>query len=222
MALVTDNAPGSGRSSGGDSAWSNINRLIAQTGEAVCDNSAKNRSPQTLFVTEFFSGITYDLSTQPTVTGIRLRLNRRRANNTTQASDSIIRLAVNGGQVGQNKASSVAWPTSSQFATYGGQGDLWGLTASQANSFFQNTGPRRSYQFNSTVTVLIRPSDARTTTYISAAELTVYLSVKAVNVWNGSSWVKGDVNFAATTDTFTGGNVLRVWNGAEWVACYYR
>jgi len=130
MADTGFNSPGatSNVDRGGEKSWSNPNNAQASDNNRAIVNCDKEDFSDWLRCTTF--GIT--IPNGATITGIELTIERQEEATFHFINDSYIVLRKTAGQVGDNKASAAEWPWSDGTATYGGDGQMWGTTWSEA------------------------------------------------------------------------------------------
>lgn len=176
----------------GNNRWNNLAELTGNTGEANCNNEAKNQTFDSLLLRNFSNGDVIESTTAPLVTGFQVVVNRRRGTGRGgQVTDSVVQLRLASGQVGQNKASGANWPTGLQLISYGADGDLWGLTQAQANSVLElTTGFSR--RLSNAFGVVLRPQ-GRNTAFIRSVSITVFYRVDGVRFRLQGQWVESNV-----------------------------
>ena len=102
------------------------------TSDAQTSNNARaslSTSPSSSGYTNYIqaTGLTDALPAGAVVTGIKVVVERRDANNS--AKDSQVKLVIGGTVTGTDKAdTSTTWPSSDAVANYGGSTDMWGTT----------------------------------------------------------------------------------------------
>jgi MBG domain (YGX type)/Bacterial Ig-like domain (group 3) len=70
----------------------------------------------------------FAIPAEATINGITLDINRQSSAHNPSIIDNVVSLVKSGNVVGDNKASTSAWPLSSVIFSYGGPTDLWGTT----------------------------------------------------------------------------------------------
>lgn len=110
-------------SSFGTVAWSNLTNITASDNSRV--GASATGYTQYLKVTNFG----FSIPSGATINGVTVSVERRSAAGVSMAKDARVRI-VKGGTIGStDKASSSAWPyTTDGTATYGSSSDLWGET----------------------------------------------------------------------------------------------
>lgn len=177
--------------SNGDNRWTNLPALVAGTGEATCNNETKNNTFDTLNATNYLTGEAFKSNTNPVVTGIQFDVSRRRGTGRSDAvTDNVVRVLLGGSEIGTNKASTVEWPTGLGNTSYGSNGDLWGLTQSQADSIFVLTAPHGRIVSDG-FGLALRPQ-GRNTGFVSAISLTIYYQVNGIAGRVTGQWVSAN------------------------------
>ncbi len=113
----------------GTTSWSTVNGILAVGGNQAVDGSAGNS--HYLEATDFG----FSVPVGATITGVFVQISRFQggSHTTTEVADNHVKLIKGGVVSGTDKATDVAWPISQQAATYGGNGDLWGLALTSAD-----------------------------------------------------------------------------------------
>lgn len=105
-------------------SWSNPTNAVSSNNSYASCTTASSFTDYIRFDTFSFGSL--DLPAGSTVFGIEVRIERSRNAAGGNIADETIRLRTSFGQVGNNKASGTAWPTSDAQATYGTSSDMWG------------------------------------------------------------------------------------------------
>lgn len=148
--------------SAGITAWT-----IAATppiGEVALAASATSHYFNARYVSAFASQSV--LPRNATITGIQVSVTRYQSAGSGAIADYSVRLMKNGRLVGQDKASSSAWPGSATATTYGGAGDLWGLRL--------NPSDLQAQDFGFSIMVQNTSGLSSATARINSISLTVY------------------------------------------------
>jgi len=133
------------------------------------DTSAKADTTTTPCYTDIlrFGGFSFGVPSNAKITGIQVAI-RRRQSGTVNRVDQLVRIKV-GGVNSANKAdTSTYWPQSYTTKTYGGNGDLWGLsnvTPSNIDTLYLDLSAKDNY------------SAAGGTFYVDCAYVKVYYKV---------------------------------------------
>ena len=158
-------------------------------------------------------GISGEIGAGSVITGLQLRI-KRHCSATNEMNDHVLMLSnteIYGSEANHftdNKASGTKWPTTSTFATYGGESDLWGGSTLTGSDLGANM-----YAY-------IRPESTSTTTsaYIDYIELTIW--VETVNLADDiNSDLSGKVIGATKITTIYGGLVFAGIDLGEVDAC---
>ncbi len=70
----------------------------------------------------------FNIPSTATICGIEVSIERSASGLMQNVHDNSLRLVKGGTIVGDDKASATTWPTTDEYATYGGSNDLWGTT----------------------------------------------------------------------------------------------
>lgn len=145
------------------------------------DTSSKSSSTSTIRFSKVMNGFLFRSNVK--VTGISITL-RRRSNALENTTDSVVRLCLDGVQIGSNLSKSSYWPTTATEVTYGGPTNLWGLTQSQIDSLTSGKN------IKPVLGVEIRPSQGRTRCFLSYVKLHFHYKIEEVLTFKNGSWVK--------------------------------
>lgn len=113
-----------GQSSGGGSAWSNLDNVKAQDGMSASASLTAGQATRDLFVRQFAAAT---LPAQARIRGVKTAL----AHNASLADaieDDRMRLMLANTPVGESRASHIVVPIQSEVREFGGLTDLWGLS----------------------------------------------------------------------------------------------
>lgn len=117
-----------------------------------------------------------DIPSGSTIDGIEMEIERY-VNVANTINDDALYLRKTSGQVGSNKASATAWPTTEGTATYGGSSDLWGTTWSQSDI--------TSADFGCDLSVYNADAGASRIGYVDNVRIRVYYTEAAAGTWPG-------------------------------------
>ncbi|MGC3979510.1 MAG: Ig-like domain-containing protein [Paludibacteraceae bacterium] len=205
----------------GKIAWtsSTLTNIITDNGAMVTATLAANEISNNLDITGF------DLSAIPAlsqIVGINVIVNRN-AGIASRVLDNTIQLLNNGVAVGDNKATTTTWPTTSdgENATYGGATDTWGRTWSVAE--LSTLGLRIQAKRNTTAgNIAANVDNVRVTVYYSSFgddQSSVAFTVSGVTGATGYTWT---VPTGGTTITSGQGteNIFVNFNNASQLGTY--
>lgn len=136
----------SNNTTSGTVAWSNLTNITADDGSMVSATMAASALSNNLDITGFnFSSVPAGSQ----IVGISVTVNRN-AGTASTVLDNTIQLLKSGTAVGDNKATTTTWPTTSggANATYGSATDAWGVTWTGAD--LSNIGLRIQAKRNTT------------------------------------------------------------------------
>lgn len=159
-----------GLDSGDDQEWSDPTNVYSQNATHANVHSEYNG---VTFNTEYLKATGYGFSIPggATVTGIKVEVFRQKTAAYPEPSvvDHTVKLIVGGTVVGNNKAVAGEWPNPGAYQTYGGEGDLWGLTPTAAEVNASNFGVAIKATVNDAYDVVTAEVDhARITVYYTA------------------------------------------------------
>ena len=104
-------------------AWLNTGNALLDDGAfATAALSNVDVSSQYLDVTNFG----FSIPNNSIIDGILVEVNRKGTQVTDSIKDTRVRMLDGGVVTSQDKSSAVAWPTVSEYQSYGGASDLWG------------------------------------------------------------------------------------------------
>jgi hypothetical protein len=139
--------------------WFNIGAVDASGGDFANSNLVPG-----VLTTEFGGGDAFDLSLplSVTITGIQVEF-RRRSAAANLVTDAAVVIRKNASTVSQPKTGNGYWPMTYAYASYGGPGDLWGMTwtPSELNS-------------PSFAALIQATASAPTTVYLDHVRVTIY------------------------------------------------
>jgi hypothetical protein len=152
---------GANSNDGGTTAWTNPTNIQGDTTTtaATCNIGTNPGTSQLLRATNFG----FSIPAGATIMGVTAEIERSAANANRHFEDSI-KLMKAGAEVGNNKSTGAAIPTTKGFGSYGGQNDLWGTTLIPSD--VNNSGFGVSFKIN-------RSSSQTTTTSVFRVRLTV-------------------------------------------------
>ncbi|MGL2967295.1 T9SS type A sorting domain-containing protein [Flavobacterium sp. XGLA_31] len=137
----------------GTVAWTNSGNIIAADGvsaTAVFSGSSNSN---------YLQGTNYGFSipTGVVVDGIEVIINRKTSaiNGGRITKDNVVSIVKNGFIIGNNKATTTAWPTTLATATYGSSTDKWGTTWTAADINAGNFGVAVSVNANNSLTASV-------------------------------------------------------------------
>lgn len=218
MAVVGLRSTQSSTLNNGNNRWTNLAAFNANTGEAACNNEAKNQTFDALYVNTFAPNQLFESTVPPVVTGFRVSINRRRGTaRGDNITDNQVQLRIGGGAVGINRASGANWPTSLQVASYGaGSGDLWGLTQAQANAVFVQLGTY-GRRLDNSFGVLIRPQ-GRNSGFIRSVTIEIFFTINGVRNRLAAVWVNTTPRVRRNGQWIAGNGYIRI--GGRWVITF--
>ena len=111
-----------------------------------------------------------------TITGIEVSIERRASGMLQNVHDNSLRVMKGGTMVGDDKASASTWPTTDEYATYGGDSDLWGTTWTPADINDSTFGMAHSVSLSG---ISVLPT-ART----DHSQMTVFFTISFTS-WDG-------------------------------------
>lgn len=155
----------------GVAPWSNTGNIGASDNAHASVTNSPGKISQYLKQTNY----PFSIPVGATITGIEFYIEHHATGN-GRTEDYSVRLVVDGSIVGDNKAIAGSWPGSDTGKTYGGDGDLWGLTEiTRAQVLSSNFG----------VVLATKETEDKSdsdTSYIDVATLRVYYAVGAGTV----------------------------------------
>lgn len=119
----------------GVAAWTGLTNLGASDNVNASVTNDPGDISQYLKLTNF----PFSIPVGSMITGIEFYIEHR-ASGSGRTEDYAVYLVKNGVISGTNKAVAGSWPGSDTGKTYGGDGDLWGLTLSRADVLASNFG----------------------------------------------------------------------------------
>jgi hypothetical protein len=148
---------------------------------STLNTTSKMSSTSTISFANVLNGFLYRSNVR--IIGLSVTLTHR-SSSLESTVDSLVRLSLDGVQIGNNLSNSNYWPTRDTEVTYGGPTDLWGLTQTQVDSLTSGKN------IKPVLGVEIKPSQGLNECYLSYVKLQVYYRIEEVFTFKNGSWVK--------------------------------
>lgn len=200
----------------GNRSWANTDRIrVLDSNESRCNTKNSKGDQARSLVARDFNFPQFPKYSR--VQGIEFHIWRRQSDNNTTRDDTV-RLVVSDTVVGQNKAISTNWATSTTKITYGSSNDTWQLTEQQLSDIFTS-----EYQISTAFGILFRPitetsssfSANRSNLFINYLSITLYVVIEEAYIRINNQWVKRAIEVKVDTGYTTPIVFVRLNN--EWV-----
>ncbi len=217
----------------GDTSWSGYTNVYASDDSWASVSMAKNAVSYYIEATNF--GFAYNYSCT-TIDGIKVEVERHDDTGQYTADESVRLVNGSGSIVGNDYASTNAWPSTDAYATYGGSTDTWGAGLTCSDITNSNFGVVFAAKNN-------KPTGAPVTVnaYVDHIRITVYYSwetsigyvvqavqssnVTDISAWSTSSSIEAESSttekYAALAPLGSGDMYAAIATDATLVGCRY-
>lgn len=173
----------------GTVAWTN------QTNAGASDDSRATTVVDATEVTHYLKATNFGFTIPvgATINGVVVEIERSCAGSALRAKDSGVYLVKGGTVSGNNKAdTSITWPTTDTYKTYGDSSDLWGLTLNQSDVNASTFGVVISATNVGASLDIFRIDHIRITVYFSTPSGSPQIQVRSgvLNIKSGTIIVK--------------------------------